>query len=145
MCWVCEQGKTLLINSGPGHDQMHLFTILCDPQKMPAYLDFLEPNTLYVLLVCVCSIKPNTSYDSACVLDVGDHPFIRHPSYISYRESRIRPATMVEEKVRAGYYLPRTDCSIELLRRIIASAQTSTLASREMKMFLRSIELPTIP
>lgn len=139
MCWRCEQGKSILIPSGPKNGQHHLFSLLINPQNIQGYGP--EPQ---VFLACVCSIYPDTPFDDACILRVGDHPFIRHDSYIDYRNSRIEPAQKIEANVASGLFIPHEDCSIRLMRRIIASAETSRRISREMKAFLREVELPKI-
>jgi hypothetical protein len=57
----------------------------------------------------------------------------------------LRPADEIEAKVQEGTLVPHGDCSIALLRRIIASADASKRISREMKKFLRSVDLPPLP
>ncbi len=139
MCWRCEQGKSILIPSGPNAGQRHLFSLLINPQKIQGY--GAEPQAF---LACVCSIHQGAPYDDACILRVGDHPFIRHDSYIDYRHSRIEAAQHIEAKVAEGIFTPHEDCSMILIRRIIASAETSKRISREMKIFLREVQLPPV-
>lgn len=58
----------------PYNGKMHLFCIMNDPCK----------NRL--CLVCmVTTIYKDRPYDNACILQIGDHGFIRHPSYVLYR------------------------------------------------------------
>ena len=92
--------------------------------------------------VLMCSVKDGMPFDDACILEVGDHPFVQHQSYIDYRFCELRPADEIEAKVQEGTLVPHGDCSIALLRRIIASADASKRISREMKKFLRSVDLP---
>lgn len=137
MCWRCEQGRSLLIPSGPQDGQRHLFSLLINPQVIEGY-----GPAPQVFMACVCSIYPETPYDEACILRPGDHPFIRHDSYIDYRRSQIAAATYVEGRVQEGIYRPHGDCTVRLIRRIIACAENSRLISRETKLFLRKVELP---
>lgn len=55
-----------------------------------------------VVTVCFCSIKPGAPYDATCVLQVGDHPFVRHPTYVDYRSATIRPVERLEMGVANG-------------------------------------------
>lgn len=54
-------------------DQDHLSIVLCDSDY--------EPET--VILVPISTL--NSKSDTTVVLNVGDHPFIRHPSSVVYR------------------------------------------------------------
>lgn len=69
------QRDAFLIPSGPGaaQDQCHFFVVLTDPAKNDS-----------VLLVNATTYRGNLPHDASCFLDVGDHPFIRHKSYILY-------------------------------------------------------------
>lgn len=140
MCWRCEQGKSVLVPSGPNEGQMHLFAILISPVAVGGYGK--HPQ---VLMVCMCSVKEGVPFDDACVLEVGEHQFIRHRSYIDYSRCLMHPADVIEAKVQAGTVVPHQDCSIQLIRRIIACADLSKRISKEMKRFLKTVELPPIP
>lgn len=64
-------GDTLIIPAPGTSLDSHLWIVLSDPT-----LDH------FVLLVNLTSYRPDK--DDACILDVGDHPFIRHPSCVNY-------------------------------------------------------------
>ncbi|MCK5425453.1 MAG: hypothetical protein KAI89_08775 [Emcibacter sp.] len=70
---------TLLIPSGTGFDtdKKHLFVICNDTCT--------DGMNLIVPLVT----WKNSYSDDTCVLNVGDHPFIKHRSYIQYRFTRL--------------------------------------------------------
>ena len=42
-----------------------------------------------VLLASIASYDENAGHDSTCLLHPGDHPFIRHVSYINYRFAEV--------------------------------------------------------
>ena len=90
---------TLLIPSGTVDDpeRRHLFICLTDPVNE-------ERDTL---LVSVSSVRPGLPHDSTCRLFAGDHPFIRHDSFVAYRLMRIEPAAALERGVQNGVLLPR--------------------------------------
>jgi len=62
--------------------------------------------------------------DRTLVLQKGEHPFIRHPSVISFADARIVDARRIEAGLRTGTMLDREPCSLELLHLI----QDATLA-----------------
>lgn len=84
----------LLIPSGPAGDlqRKHLFVCVTDPVGVGKD----------VLLVSVSSLIPRQPYDSTCRLYVGDHPFIRHDSYVAYARARIECADKLVEGVSHG-------------------------------------------
>ncbi|ROR21707.1 hypothetical protein EC845_2529 [Comamonas sp. BIGb0124] len=136
---MCAQGRSLLVPSGPRIEdgQKHLFAILINPVAV----DGRGPRP-QVFMTSVCSIHEGIPYDDACVLDVGEHPFVRHRSYIDYSKSDLYPANDVELKVQQGLYTPHDDFSIALLRRIVACAEDSRRIRKELKRFLRDLDLP---
>lgn len=59
----------------------HLFIALTDP-----FVIGKNPQK-YIFLVPIQSIT-SWPYDKTCLLKVGDHPFIKHTSFINYSETR---------------------------------------------------------
>ena len=73
--------------------------------------------------------------DRTCILDVGDHPFIRHPTSVSYRDVVRLTGERLSELAAAGTARPRQPVSGAVLERMragfFASAHTQH-AYREM-------------
>ena len=92
----------------PVNPALHLFTIMNDPCPRKE-----------CLVVMVTSIYPNRKYDDACVLNVGDHPFISHPSYMLYRMAETLQAARISTRIGQKYYIPRDDFSPPVFRRIV--------------------------
>ncbi|MCD6672662.1 MAG: hypothetical protein LT106_07390 [Burkholderiaceae bacterium] len=84
-------------------------------------------------MVSVTTIRSGIPHDTACELHAGDHPFIRHPSYIAYRHMRVDASAHTAEMVMRGLWKPHERCSPELLARVIAGARVSRLIPREFK------------
>jgi hypothetical protein len=124
--WQAAPGQSLLMPSGPSGN--HLFFVILGPIQLDN-----RGSTPQVLTVSVTSIKPDLPFDDACVLKVGDHPFIQHDSYVAYRHLRIDPLPHVERLVQSGVWQPHTPCSPELLERIIRGVHLSRMTSRENK------------
>lgn len=123
--WVSAPGSTFLVPSGP--QGLHLFVLILGPIILPNYGT--QPQ---LAMVSATSIRDGVPYDPACVLSLGDHPFIQHQSYISYRHLRIDPLGHVSNLVGSSWK-PHEACSQELLQRIINGVCISRLTPREFK------------
>ena len=107
-----SQRDAFLIPSHPGidEDEYHLFTVLTDPAK---------DNS--VLLVNASTVYTGVVHDTTCYLNVGDHPFIRHLSYIFYAKSRIVTLQKLRTLVAARTIIYRPPpISVPVFERIIA-------------------------
>ena len=124
--WACTPGNTLLVPSGP--NGLHLFIIALGPSVLPAY-----GSGLQVLTASATTKRDGIPYDPACVLGVGDHPFIQHTSYIAYRHMRLDSVAHVERMVSSSCWTPHEPCGGELLERVVAGIYTSKLTPREFK------------
>jgi hypothetical protein len=129
--WSCATSSTLLVPSGP--TGLHLFFIILGPLQLASC-----GSVPRVLMVNASTIRDGTPYDTACVLDKGDHPFIRHRSYIAYRQIRMDPAAHVEGMVRSAVWLPHEPCQQGLLERIVEGASKSKLISHGFKQLFQS-------
>ncbi len=133
--WHCERADALLIPSGPRAGQMHLFALMLDPVKIDGHGP--QPQ---VLLACVVSKKESlTSFEDLCVIAPGEHPFIKHESYVDYRHTRLESAEHIQKCVEQGTFVAKEPCSPELLQRIIEGALKSKRISREYKLLLQKV------
>src|SRR3989304_525042 len=85
----------------------HLWVILTNPN-----VDGL------IAIVNITSL--NTQPDTTTILQVGDHPFIRHASVVLYSDARIAPLLPIEQgiKMNSGLFRQLDPCSDELLKKI---------------------------
>lgn len=119
-------GATLLMDTFGG---LHLHIILNDPVIIQNY-----GNQPQVILVNVTSIKVGKQADNTVLLDVGDHPFIKQPSYIAFSFADIKPEIIVAQ-LGAG----QEPISDELLERIIRGAFQSPKIRNFVKDALKQI------
>ncbi|WP_282167105.1 hypothetical protein [Shewanella japonica] len=101
---------TILIPSG---SKDHLHFVCSDPVFYP------PTQKESVLVVNISSIKDDIGYDSSCVLDVGDHPFITHPSFVYYLKADIFGADNIARNVADGTFQVHEDCTDETFVRIL--------------------------
>jgi hypothetical protein len=120
---------TFLIPSGPPHDpdRKHLFVILTDPQEDSD-----------VLLVSLSSLRPALPHDPTCILVAGDHPFVRHDSFVFYRLARIVPVAALRRRVRDGTFIPREPMREEVFSRICQGLLASPHTTPKIKRFYRA-------
>lgn len=105
-------GDTFLIPSGPSGS--HLFVVCTE-----------EMANGDRLLVSISSIRTGRFSDPTCVIVAGEHPFIKHHSYVAYGKVEQRDTAHILRCVECGVFIPRQPCSPELLRRIILGFRSS--------------------
>jgi hypothetical protein len=112
---------TLLIPSGPVNDpdRKHLFVLLTDPIEAP---DF---NGKQVLLVNIASVPKSLPYDSTCILQPGEHRFIKHESYVYYAKARIEAANALLRGVKSGQLMAHEIMGQAIVQRICDGLQRS--------------------
>lgn len=92
----------------PINDVHHLYAVLNSPCGQNQ-----------CLVVNVTSVKDGKYYDNACVLNEGDHPFIRHQSYLLYRMADTMGAAKITRYVNLKHYVTREDWGDEVFARIV--------------------------
>lgn len=124
------RGRCMLIPSGSG-DNKHLFTIIIEPLVLPQ-----TGRKPIVILVNFTSIRDDIPYDDACIIQAGEHPFIQHKSYISYRNARIDSVAHIENLLEKGVFIEKEPCSQKLLEKILQGALKSKRIPREFKRII---------
>lgn len=119
---------TLLMQSGCTD---HLFIICSDPVYYPKLA-----KECY-LAVNVTSIKPEIEHDPACILDVGDHPFIRHPSYIYYKKADIWGLVTTSQSIANGDINIHNPCEDHLFNRVLSGFEISEFVKPTVMSFFR--------
>lgn len=90
-------------------------------------------NTKYICAM-ISSWKENSPYiDDSCRLQKGDHPFIRHDSYVAYRET----AMFSEEQIKGDKSIECQQASTELVKKIINGAFISRKTPNIYLMFMK--------
>lgn len=122
---------TLLIPSGTVEDprRKHLFVCVTDPVGIG--------ND--VLLVSVSSLLPSRPYDGTCRLYAGDHPFIRHDSYVVYARARIECADKLVDGVKQCLLIPQQALDGSVFARICQGFQESRFVTPKIRSFFESV------
>ena len=91
----------------PYNGSLHLFAILTDPDEHDS-----------MLAAMVTSVKPGRAFDKTCILNVGDHRFIKHESYIAYVIAETPRVMHVHNMIRKNSFICDDDFSQTALERI---------------------------
>jgi hypothetical protein len=118
-------GQVFMVPSG--QEGLHLFVSVLEAKVIN--------GRRHVLLASVCSMKDFGLYnDETCVIQPGEHPFVKKPSFIHYGLLRSEPEQAVLDSLANGYYVARSDAfSSELLRRVADGVAISKHVKRYIK------------
>lgn len=118
---------TVLAISGPCE---HLHVVCNDPVHYPIN------DSQSVLVVNVSSVKFGVPHDDTCILNVGDHTFIKHESYIVYKAATIWRLDNIARKISDGALRTyREDVNDPVFQRILAGFDISDHVSMDNHRF----------
>ena len=94
-----------------------------------------------VMLICafVSSIPENRGYDKSCMLEEGDTPFIKHPSYVVYDKMQFFDASTLERMIENGQIKDRGHVEEAVLKRVIDGALNSKMTPNIFRKYLSSV------
>ena len=120
---------TLLVPSGPASDpnRKHLFVLVTGPTQHGP-----EKNAL---MVSLSSCKPGMYYDPSCIINAGEHPFVRKSSFVDYSRARIECADSLIRGVKAGILIPHEQVGDALFERICEGLTTSRHTAKRILDF----------
>src|SRR5437016_6661893 len=110
-----DTGDTLYIPEPGTSLDSHLWVVLSDPIADP------------IRIVLVNFTKHRQDKDQACVLQVGDHPFIRVPTCVEYRRAKIVTNEELETLTGLPQVEIREPLSDDVLQRILAGVHNSRM------------------
>lgn len=118
---------TLLIPSGPSHNpgRKHLHIVCTDPCQYGLQL-----------IVSVTSWT-NDLCDGSCILDVGDHDWIIHKSWVMYRKTKTESADTLINGLRLGLFSAEACMAGPVFERVCAGILASPHTPRAMKKYYR--------
>lgn len=113
MPFSCKPGDAVLLRK-PNQTVEHLWVILTEPEGDPSQVVMVNLTT------------QRSGSDTTVVLNVGEHPFIQHPTAVNYFDARFTPAEPLQQGVDAGFFSDLQCCEPGVLKKI----QQGLLASR---------------
>lgn len=116
-------GDTFL--TGDSSEDFHLWIIITPPTEGE--------------VVTVCMVTAHKKSERLVVLDVGDHPFIKHESIIAYRWSKIRAVDEIESAFLTQAAKPREPVSDAILRKVQAGLLDSDFTPNGVLHYYKSV------
>jgi hypothetical protein len=101
---------------------LHLFVVVTEEDDMGMHV-----------LVGVSSIDPDLPHDATCELNVGEHDFIKHPSFAAYEFAIHRHKNHVDDKTKKKVYKQHKDASAALVAKIAGGIKKSPFSRRAIK------------
>lgn len=117
-------GDTFLTGDGD-EDNFHLWIIVTPPTQGE--------------VVTVCLVSMNKRTERLVGLKVGDHPFVKHDSAISYNFSKIRTVADIEAMLDNGFANAKEPMAPEVLRRIQAGVVDSDFTPNGVRAYYRQV------
>jgi hypothetical protein len=114
-------GDTFL-NNATDNLKTHLWVILSDPNL----------NSDKIVLVNFTTVYGNDFEDLSCVLTDGEHSFLRHDSYVSYRDAIIVSSTNLDALKKSNSIKLHDNCEYQLLRKILDGAEKTPFLKLEI-------------
>ncbi|MFT4928535.1 MAG: hypothetical protein ACI8WB_004654, partial [Phenylobacterium sp.] len=88
-----------------------------------------------VLVVNISSIDQMLAYDTSCILQPINHPFVKHPSYVYYRKADIFGADNISRNVAEGNFSAHQPCDELTFSRILNGFEISNEIRPKIKQF----------
>lgn len=73
--------------------------------------------------------------DDSCILGIGDHPFIKHKSWVNFARARNVSSVVLCKGILSGDFIRKEDIDTTVLERIICGAKHSDRLSRKFLDF----------
>lgn len=128
---MLSPGTTILIPSGPRDDpqRKHLHIVVARNSGPPAQ----------IIMVSVCSMTAEYQ-DPTTTFVGGEHPFIRHPSYIRYSAARVSFETDIQRGIDDGLFALDEPCSPNVLEDVLGGFDLSSFAKPFTTSFIEDAD-----
>lgn len=123
----CKRGTILAIAGKINH--LH---VICSDIYFSA-----QKGAYSVLAVNITSVPNDSPFDDACVLEAGDHPFIKHKSYVYYKEAVVYKVDLLQQKIQTKEVVIREDVTNEVFEKIINGFKISSFVNRKIRKALK--------
>ena len=121
------------INKPTAKVPSHLYVILSSP--------FGNPEKVVIVNLTTWRDRAIELNDESCIVNSGEHGFVKTKSYIYYREAKNPLIEDLQKAMQAGLITPHEDCSVDLLCKILSGAEKSPFTPLKVLQVLRDQEL----
>ncbi len=107
----------------------HLWVIISDPSY----------NSEQVAIVNITSWEDEGDElnDSSCIVNDGEHPFIKHKSYVIYAKAKLTTVGNLQAAFNRGLLHVRENCSDDFLSKVLGGAANSRFTPGDVLDVLR--------
>ena len=113
-------------------EDYHLHIIVSDPDQDG-----------YVIVVSVSTIYRFA--DRTVILRPGDHPWVKHESYIAYNFARLKKLAEIEARIARLPGMTKDPCTEALLKRVQGGLLESEQTENGVKHFFREVHPSSHP
>ena len=115
----------------------HLHLVMSDSFRDP----LIEGGREIVVVVSIATYKaPDKKYNSICLLQPGDHPFITRTSYVCYRFAEHKVVSEMQKNIQRGWYVRKEPISEAVFQKIYNGFKPPITPN----FILESLGLPTL-
>jgi len=107
-----------------------------DPDKKHLHIVCNDPDLNGDVMIVSITTYTNDLCDQTCVLHAHEHPWLRHKSYVLYRNAQIISAAALQAGIDSGMVVERDDASAQTFLRIKAGLCNSPQTKRKVKRYL---------
>jgi len=90
-------------------------------------------------MVSICSLTA-AYQDLTTIFNGGEHPFVRHRSYVRYSDAGVYFEAEIQRKIDDGYFELHDNCSDELLTAVVGGFEFSRFAKPYTKNFIEDAD-----
>ena len=94
-----------------------------------------DSNEQNEFLTVVVDTLRNNSQDKSCIIEPGEHSFIKVRSFVNYHYARVLNFTQVFNGLQKGVLVRKEDVSEELLKKIQDGARKSNRLNNNLKIW----------
>lgn len=130
MIFMPLKGSVYLIHTprADNPDSHHKFVILNNPT---------EDNDFRVLMVNFSTVYREGKYDKSCILYPGDHPEVKHKSFMVYEEAKIKSYKEIEsEHIKQYRDRMKDDVMEKIIKGLIKSKDTPPYIKRFYNQYI---------
>jgi hypothetical protein len=124
--FVCRCGESLFLKK-IGATKDHLYIIITEPMGVP-------PETVIVNIT-----TKQADSDTTVILSVGDHPYLKHDSVISYADATKAPAEKLEDAVNCGFFDSSNKFEESIVKKIQEGLLKSKRTPKDIKKYCREL------
>jgi hypothetical protein len=89
-------------------------------------------------LVRLSTVRPGY-IDQTCILEPGEHPFVKAQTFVNYQRAEIYQRTHIDKCISGWLYTPREPMANDVMARIVDGVTASIQTPRKVKKYLAAL------